>query len=45
MRVKLDLTRAVEENIIVAQVPQAFFQPVHVLLQLFQSVEDATIGT
>jgi len=41
--VQLDLTRAVEQNIVFSQFFQPFFQPLKVVLQLFKRIQYAPV--
>ena len=42
--VQLDLSRTIEEHVIVANVPEAGLQPLEILLELLQSVQHAAVG-
>jgi hypothetical protein len=45
VRIELHLARAVEEDVVVAKLLEAFLQPLKVVLQLLECVENAAVGT
>lgn len=45
MRKELYLTWTVEEDVVLVQLLQTFCEPFHIVLELFQSVKNGSVGT
>lgn len=45
MSVKFDLARTVKENVVLAKFFQAFLEPLEIVLEFLQGIQNAAVGT